>query len=63
MLFSLKGWDNVARGNAPGTGEVILDRLKACDTLGTLSQAFSLEDNGHRDPGRCPGLCCPSLSG
>ena len=52
--FTPKGWDNLARGNAPGTSGPGSCSLKGCDTS-HLSQPFRLESHNAREPRALPG--------
>ena len=60
-VFSPKGWDTLARGNAPGYGVIVLqpEGLRYV----SISQAFSLEDKYDRVPGALPRAKVSQLFG
>jgi hypothetical protein len=59
-VFSLKGCESLAWGNAPGwlAKFVHPERVRQ-----SLSQAFRLKNQAIANLGRCPRLCCASPSG
>jgi hypothetical protein len=59
MFFSLKGWDSVARGNAPGVGVVVLHPEGVRQAR--VSQAFSLEKKSLAYRGVAPGYAVPAF--
>ena len=63
MVFTPKGWDNIARGNAPGRKGQHSCSLKGCDTA-HLSQPFRLENHDLLDTqGFALGYVVPPLRG
>jgi len=53
VVFSPKGWEIIAWGNAPGFRCKSTGSLKGCDT-GALSQAYSLENQSLFQPRALP---------
>ena len=52
ILFSPKGWDNLAQGNVLGHGPFFIRHPEGVRQV--LSQAFSLEEKCNRVPGALP---------
>jgi hypothetical protein len=67
VVFSLKGWNNIAQGNALGKRTSTTSSLKGWDKESFPQQIVPALQAGipknQSNPGRCPGLCYPSPSG
>ena len=64
-VFTPKGWDNIAQGNALGceTRDLQSEGLRQANEAARCRTPSGCTNSRSPYPGRCPGLGCPTPSG